>query len=301
MKLITPLKNLLKLPKKSGEDKPYKVREEKAIEPDPEKWGIANSVVVSSVIRTKGEQKINFGSIIWALFGVSIFIFWFWSLGKTTDRAEEQKNARATRMAENVEKFGVIPMNKNPIIDGDNHSTDIPTISPDLIMTPEMLSTYAASVFYATLEAGYTPTPSPTPSPSPTSTDTPGTLPTSVYSVDFIFKYSYYNPKLGGVNCFLWDAVNNDCISPMANGEDWKNNYGVAVACPPDIALGTIVVVSYPDAMKGTWICKDRGSAIVGNWIDFLDIKQRAQWGESVSAKLYPPTTPMEQINIGSH
>lgn len=87
----------------------------------------------------------------------------------------------------------------------------------------------------------------------------------------------------------------------MANGEDWHDQYGKAVACPSEIALGTVVYVSYPDALEGFWTCKDRGQLITGKWIDFLDIMQRAEWGEPVSAKLYPPTVPLEQLTQGSH
>lgn len=137
--------------------------------------------------------------------------------------------------------------------------------------------------------------------PTPQDTPTPQATSTPVYSAMMIFKYSYYNPKLGGINCFTWDASINDCVSPLANGEDYRNNYGVSLACPPDIALGTVFDVQYPPELKGRWICKDRGGAIVDDYLDFLDVAQRVPWNSVIAAYVYPPDAPMQQINDGSH
>lgn len=283
----------------------FNAPENKPLDPDPEKWAIANSIVVGSIIKRRSEQSLNFMSFVWLFFGIGIFFFWGWGLNATNNKAANKAIERATKQAllRGGVAMGTMPANQPYIILGDTFtpgpitSTPFPTLANDAINTPGVVQTYAANVFWATMEAGYTATPTPTIIPTKTVTPTP----TEIYSIDFVFTYSYYNPKLGGWNCLLWDDEKQDCMSAMANGEDWRNNYGVAVACPPDIALGTVIEVSYPDALKGKWICKDRGSAITGKWIDFLDIKQRAQWGESVSAKLYPPSVPMEQITGGTH
>ena len=137
--------------------------------------------------------------------------------------------------------------------------------------------------------------------PTPQNTPVAQATGTPVYSVMMIFRYSYYNPKLGGINCFTWDASINDCVSPLANGEDYHNNYGASLACPPDIALGTIFDVQLPPELKGQWVCKDRGGAIVGDYLDFLDVAQRVEWNSVIVAYVYPPDTPMQQVAQGSH
>lgn len=279
------------------------------LEPDPEKHSIASTIVSASIIKRRSEQSINFNSILWLFAGIMLFVFWGWALNNTNSRAAKQAVARQTQMAQLRDGTYLTPgtgLNSVYIVIDPDYKTPtptktpIPTISNDQMKTPGVLATYASIVFWSTVEAGYTPTPTTTNTPDITQSPVPTETPKG-YSINFVFKYSYYNPKLGGVNCFEWNNELQDCMSTLANGEDWRDKYGKVVACPPDIALGTIVEVTYPDALKGYWICKDRGSAIVNNWIDFLDIKQRAEWGESVSAVLYPPTVPMEQISNGTH
>lgn len=135
------------------------------------------------------------------------------------------------------------------------------------------------------------------------STPTPlaAAAPVSDYAPTMVFLYSYYNPKLGGINCAEWDDAAQDCRSRLANGEDYHINFGVAVACIPDIALGSVIEVIYPENLAGEWICKDRGGAIVGNYIDFLDVAQRYAWSGVVVARVHPPAVPVEAVNAGSH
>lgn len=233
---------------------------------------IAGGIVGASVIVRKNEQSVNLGSLVMG-FVFLVLVPWWWidAVSAKNERAAERELLRATRVFEL--QYGT--------------STPVQVLSP----------LDAMNVARSTLEAGFTPTPSPTISPSPE----PTASPTAIYSVNAVFRYSYYNPKLGGVNCYQWDSAIGDCVSMMANGEDWHNNYGKVVACAPEIALGTVIEVTYPDALKGLWVCKDRGGAIVGDWIDFLDIMKRHDWGGTVSATLYPPTVPLEQITKGSH
>lgn len=224
-------------------------------------------IVAGSAIRRRSEQSANLNSLMWLGFGIGIIYFWGFMLNRTNEKANENQIARETRI------YNLAHGTREGTAIGDTVQ-----INPIIISTDQPTQTITATL---------------PPTPSPTGTE--------IYSVNYIFTYSYYNPKLGGVNCYQWDAAKNDCISMLANGEDWHNQYGKVVACPPEIALGTIIEVMYPDALKGYWTCKDRGSLITGKWIDFLDITQRAQWGESVSARLYPPTVPMEQITKGTH
>lgn len=219
-------------------------------------------------MKQRSEQAVNYSSLLWLAFGIGIFWFWTYAIGKTNERAALNVIARETRMAELF----------------------APTVDGTVVSDADMFQRFGTA----------TPTPPATETPAPV-TPTVQPTATAIYSVNFIFTYSYYNPKLGGANCATWDYGLNDCVSMMANGEDWHDKYGKVVACPPEIALGTVIEVLYPDALKGHWICKDRGGAIVNKWIDFLDITQRAAWGEPVAAILYPPTMPLEQITAGSH
>lgn len=253
-----------------------------------EPYEIARSIVGASVVVRKTEQSINWNSILIAVvFLVVIPYFWVRALVNKVERSNAAASARATRMVQ-IKQGTLSPAINTPMNDA------------NLFMTPGAVQNVASTAFYATLQSGYTATPTATLTAiQAISTATPTS--TALYSVNVVFRYSYYNPKLGGVNCFDWDYATADCRSMMADGTDWRTEYGKAVACAPDIALGTVVEVTYPDALRGVWVCRDRGGAITGDLIDFLDIRQRADWLSPVSAVLYPPSTPLEQITKGTH
>lgn len=83
-------------------------------------------------------------------------------------------------------------------------------------------------------------------------------------------RVSYYYPPLGGINCWTWDDEKQKCISTMASGEPWELYIGEAIACPPELPLGTVLEIE-----GGVYTCRDRGGAIILNedgtyWIDFL-------------------------------
>jgi len=91
------------------------------------------------------------------------------------------------------------------------------------------------------------------------------------------FRYSYYYPPLGGVNCR--DFIDGVCQSPMASGDLWEDYLYKAVACDSQYPLGTKFLVVAPEEVKGEYICLDRGGGIEGtDLIDFLDDTQRLPW-----------------------
>jgi len=97
------------------------------------------------------------------------------------------------------------------------------------------------------------------------------------------FRYSYYYPPLGGVNCR--DFVDGVCMSTMASGDPWQDWLRKAVACSSEIPLGSKIVVVAPEQVKGVYFCMDRGGGIEGtDLIDFLDDVQRLPWLEYVYA-----------------
>jgi hypothetical protein len=79
-------------------------------------------------------------------------------------------------------------------------------------------------------------------------------------------KISWYWPPDGGINC---DGHLSDC-KHMASGELWEDMVGRAAACPTEIPFGSEI------SFEGyTWVCMDRGGAIVrvddgAYWIDLL-------------------------------
>lgn len=254
-------------------------------------YEIAASMVGASVVVRKTEQSINWNSMLLAaVVLVGVPGLWFNALGNKIERQTANANARATRMA---------AIRNGDTIGAYSGVGGVVDTNPDLWNTPGSIVEGAQNIMNATLQAGYTSTPQATVTPQVT--ETPQATPSGLYSVNVVFRYSYYNPKLGGVNCFDWDPAAGDCRSMLADGGDWHTEYGKVVACAPDIALGTVVQVTYPDALKGVWVCRDRGGAIVGDLIDFLDIRQRAEWLSPVSATLYPPSTPLDQITNGTH
>jgi len=242
----------------------------KPIEPENKQaYDNARSIVQTTIAGRRSEQGLNIYSFLTLFFGVFIIVGYFWLLQHNSQVQSAKNIARATERYEALH-----PTTPQPGYDNSGMYQYAPTTQPHIYSTE---------------------------TPTPMYTDTPQSTATALYSVNAVFKYSYYNPKLGGWNCATWDAVLNDCISMMANGEDWHNQYGAVVACAPEIALGTIIQITYPDALQGYWTCKDRGGLITGLWIDFLDITIRYSWGDPVSGILYPPTTPMEEITKGSH
>jgi len=127
-------------------------------------------------------------------------------------------------------------------------------------------------------------TPSPTGMVSPTpgsylilpATSTP-VLPSGAVRKDFLL--SFYDPDIGRlfpeialINCHTWNFDTKVCESPMGNGEDHRENYWKALACPKYYEYGTVFVVSSPSWLAGEWICKDHGDLILpqGEYLDFL-------------------------------
>jgi len=98
-----------------------------------------------------------------------------------------------------------------------------------------------------------------------------------------VFRYSYYYPPLGGVNCRLFE--NGYCVSSMASGDPWENYLGLAVACDSEFPLGTRFLVVAPEEIKGEYVCLDRGGGIEGtDLLDFLSESQKLPWLEKVYA-----------------
>ena len=100
-------------------------------------------------------------------------------------------------------------------------------------------------------------------------------------------KYSYYWPPKGGVNCSRF--INGVCVSNMASGKPWNQYVGVACACPPEWAFGTIVVLD-----GNPYECLDRGGAIKydsnGNtYIDFLTSTPTHSFGEYIEVYVVVP------------
>jgi len=95
-------------------------------------------------------------------------------------------------------------------------------------------------------------------------------------------KISRYDPQLGGTNCFRWG--NGTCLSNLANGEDWRLNYGIAIACPREYPFGTIMEIG-----GQLWECKDRGGKIRGNWVDQLSAFAIYPYGHEMLASVWLP------------
>lgn len=96
-------------------------------------------------------------------------------------------------------------------------------------------------------------------------------------------KVSHYWPPLGGVNCLTF--IDGECVSPMANGQPWKDHVEEAIACPKELPFGTKIKV-----LGEVWECKDRGGMIkkVGNtyWIDMLTPNPRIGYGTVVQGEI---------------
>ena len=104
-------------------------------------------------------------------------------------------------------------------------------------------------------------------------------------------RASRYDPSLGGVNCS--NFVNGQCLSHMASGLRWQDYMNYAVACPPEWAFHTKLIVN-----GKTYECLDRGSKIkisdnIG-WVDFLSKGSPFDgyyYGKIVDATLIQPAS----------
>jgi len=74
----------------------------------------------------------------------------------------------------------------------------------------------------------------------------------------------------------------------MASGLRWQEYVNYAIACPPEWAFGTKLIVD-----GETWECLDRGGAIqiVDGiaWVDFLQEHADYKYGELVEAIIVFP------------
>ncbi len=97
-------------------------------------------------------------------------------------------------------------------------------------------------------------------------------------------RVSHYWPDLGGVNCA--NFKNGHCISKLANGQSWKKNAGIGIACPKELSFGTKIRIG-----ERIWICSDRGSKIIkdGNdyWVDMLLMEPLYPYGTRLEAEMY--------------
>lgn len=96
-------------------------------------------------------------------------------------------------------------------------------------------------------------------------------------------KVSHYNPDLGGTNCA--NFVDGECISNMANGQDWREWIGEAIACPKELEFGTVIRIDGRE-----WTCRDRGGAIKKHgdvyWIDQLTPYALVPYGTIVQGEI---------------
>jgi hypothetical protein len=107
----------------------------------------------------------------------------------------------------------------------------------------------------------------------------------------FSFRYSYYYPDLGGVNCLTWDESKGTCVSLMASGKAWKDYVNKAVACPGWLPMYTVIRVVSPSELIGDWVCMDRGQGIERDMLDFLHKPpQRLPWFTKIQAEIIRPS-----------
>jgi hypothetical protein len=134
--------------------------------------------------------------------------------------------------------------------------------------------------------------------------------PTPQYEIEgydyYKFRYSYYNPDLGGVNCHTdnWDIENEKCADVTASGKSWKQNMyrGIAVHYDQlfDLPFGTIVEVIKPAELKGFYEiidicpgCNPRPDD-PHYYIDFLDDRQRLNWGDMIELRVKIKNTELQ-------
>lgn len=158
-------------------------------------------------------------------------------------------------------------------------------IIPIATNTLMSLNSITVNVVYPTVQ----------PSAVPTSTQTKNIV--GLDGKSYVVGYSYYNPDLGGVNCFPGNVLaNGGCANVTASGFTWRDYIGKAVAVAPYWlsvwGYGSVIRVLHPDVLAGDYTIIDRCAACdKANWIaydnrdriDFLDTSQRLVWDYDIT------------------
>jgi hypothetical protein len=206
-------------------------------------YDVACQLVGKDMLIRKNDQSINLGAlVVGACLVIGVPYFWISGINKSVE--EMNRKAEESKIL-----MGVI------------------TRTPEVINMAQSVPGYLSTVQPSpTITMQVTATPYPTYTP----------VPTEELKIR-ILKLSFYDPLIGvyfpdiaEVNCSEWNYVTNNCDSLMSGGEDFRDWYGKAVACPPGMETGKVIQVLFPEELRGEWICADRGGVIEGDWIDFL-------------------------------
>lgn len=138
-------------------------------------------------------------------------------------------------------------------------------------------------------------TPTITPTPTPANIGVDGDIIPYWRPTVLEIGYSYYDPRLGGVNCIYF--ADGDCKSPLGNGEAWQDYIYErnTVAMSPDIMsvyelnYGDTIIVLSPSEVVGAYVIRDSCSGCNAYYwddrrprIDFLDFEQRLPWNADI-------------------
>lgn len=229
---------------------------------------VATSLVGRSVVLRKNEQSINWPVIVVTVpLLLGIPAVWLFLIKHGMEQSNQAQAAAQTSVATAMRYL--YALTASPTLWGVSgaNNRNVSTVTPTL-----------GAVFTATAYPTYTPYPTYTVVVSPT-----------LELVEFL--YSYYDPRLGGVNCLTWDDVGGVCVSPLAVGLPFDQWYGKAVACAEIYPYWTIFRVVEPVSIRGDYICLDRYDTVTWGYryIDFLDVAQRLPWNVTVKAEVIYP------------
>ena len=86
------------------------------------------------------------------------------------------------------------------------------------------------------------------------------------------FRISWYNPALGGTNCYPTNWQDNKCVSQLY-GKPWEAWLNIGAACTENHALGTKI---YLARLNRVVLCVDRGGGIkvLSDGTQFIDLLQ---------------------------
>ena len=127
---------------------------------------------------------------------------------------------------------------------------------------------------------GHRTTPEPLPTYTPYPTYTPQPTSVGFTDVDYVL-FSFYDPLIGKdkpeirfLNCEKWNDSTQDCDSAMRSGDNFRDFYSRAAACPLDwYNARAVFKVLHPEwlaKIMPEFECLDTGGAVVHPYVDFL-------------------------------
>lgn len=230
--------------------------------------------------RASGQKKLRPAYYIWVILPIITFYIWQY-YAVQGPKQPEIKNIQTTKINEIVQATNARMTEQKLMVELAKQLTPENVKRNVFTETPQVKNTLFPTEVknYDVLETGLKPDEVMTvlqnlPAPGRYRSDNQNEAVVSTRD----FKISFYFPPYGGINC--WSKYN---CSYTASGLRVMEGVGYYAACPPEYEFGTKLII-----FNKEWVCQDRGSAIINDWLDLLYPYQPygLYWSQPVTVKI---------------